>query len=163
MNDNESHPMTTYTTAERDRCANAGDVTRNGVVFDWELVNIHGAGFTLIREPHHSDNQIRIAEEYLRRERDVVRLSVAMLDASDEDPAATTFVHVECSQCGTLYKFPSTRDQFRRYFATDRELIQELFPEIANPALAVLSQGNVCALCLPQLEDVRPVLAPYMR
>lgn len=155
--------MTTYTTTERDRCANAGDVTPNGVVFDWELVNINGAGFTLIREPHHTDDHIRIAEEYLRRERDVVRLSVATLDASDEDPAAITSVHVDCSQCGTLYKFPATRDQFRRYFTTDRELIQEIFPEITNPARAVLSQGHVCALCLPQLEDVRPHLAPYMR
>lgn len=157
------HPMTTYTTTERDSCANAGDVTPNGVVFDWELVNINGAGFTLIREPHHTDDDIRIAEEYLRRERDVVRLSVAMLDASDEDPAAITSVHVDCSQCGTLYRFPATRDQFRRYFATSRELIQNIFPEIANPARSVLSQETVCALCLPQLEDVRPILAPYMR
>jgi hypothetical protein len=155
--------MTTYTTTERDSCANSGDVTPNGVVFDWELVNINGAGFTLIREPHHTDDDIRIGEEYLRYERDVVRLSVAMLDASDEDPAAMTSVHVDCSQCGTLYRFPATRDQFRRYFATSRELIQNIFPEIANPARAVLSQGNVCALCLPQLEDVRPTLAPYIR
>ena len=155
--------MRTYTTIERDRCANAVDVTKNGVVFDWELVNINGAGFTLIREPHHTDDDIRIAEEHLRRDRDVVRLSVALLEPSDEDPNSMTSVHVDCSQCGTLYQFPATRDQFQRYFATGRELIQDIFPEISNPARAVLSNGNVCALCLPQLEDVRPILAPYMR
>jgi len=46
--------MRAYTTPERDRCASFGDVTKNGVIFDWELVNINGAAFTLIREPHHT-------------------------------------------------------------------------------------------------------------
>ena len=47
--------MTNYTITERDRCAAAGDVTKNGVVFDYELVSINGAHFTLIREPYHTD------------------------------------------------------------------------------------------------------------
>lgn len=155
--------MTTYTITERDRCAAAGDVTKNGVVFDYELVSINGAHFTLIREPHHTDDDIRIAEEHVRRDHDVVQLSVARLESSDEDPTSMTSVHVHCSQCGTLYRFPATRDQFQRYFASRRELLQNIFPELPIPARAVLTQGNVCALCLPQLEDVRPFLAPYMR
>src|SRR5690349_18215661 len=157
------HQMTNYTITERDRCAAAGDVTKNGVVFDYELVSINGAHFTLIREPHHTDDDIRIAEKHLRRDRDVVQLSVKRLESSDEDPTAMTSVHVDCSQCGTLYRFPATRDQFQRYFARDHELIQDIFPEIPIYARAVLTQGNVCALCLPQLEDVKPFLAPYMR
>jgi|SRR5215211_5985150 hypothetical protein len=155
--------MTTYTITERDRCAAAGDVTKNGVVFDYELVSIYGAHFTLIREPHQTDDDIRIAEEHVRRDHDVVQLSVARLESSDEDPTSMTSVHVHCSQCGTLYRFPATRDQFQRYFASRRELLQNIFPELPIPARAVLTQGNVCALCLPQLEDVRPFLAPYMR
>jgi hypothetical protein len=92
----------------------------------------------------------------------VVQLYVARLESSDEDPTSMTSVHVHCSQCGTLYRFPATRDQFQRYFASGRELLQNIFPELPIPARAVLTQGNVCALCLPQLEDVRPFLAPYM-
>lgn len=155
--------MTTFTINERDRCAAAGYVTKNGVVFDYELVSINGAHFILIREPHHTDDDIRIAEEHVRGEHDVVRLSVAHLESSNEEPTSMTSVHVDCSQCGTLYRFPATRDQFRRYFASGRELIQNIFPELPIPAGAILTQGNVCALCLPQLEDVRPFLAPYMR
>lgn len=117
----------------------------------------------MIRESHHTDDDIRIAEEHVRRDHDVVQLSVATLEPSNEDPTRMTFVHVDCSQCGTLYRFPATRDQFQRYFASGRELIQNIFPELPIPAHAVLTQGNVCALCLPQLEDVRPLLAPYMR
>jgi hypothetical protein len=156
-------PMTNYTITERDRCAAAGDVTKNGVVFDYELVSINGAHFTLIREPYHTDDDIRIAKEHLRRDHDVVKLSVARLESSNEDPTVMTFVHVDCSLCGTLYRFPATRDQFQRYFASGRELIQDIFPELPIHARAVLTQGNVCALCLAQLEDVRPFLAPYMR
>lgn len=155
--------MTTFTINERDRCAAAGYVTKNGVIFDYELVSINGAHFILIREPHHTDDDIRIAEEHVRSEHDVVQLSVARLESANEEPTSMTSVHVDCSQCGTLYRFPATRDQFRRYFARGPELIQDIFPELAIPARAVLTQGNVCALCLPQLEDVRPFLAPYMR
>jgi hypothetical protein len=155
--------MRTYTSTERDRFAKFGDVTKNGVVFDYQLASSAGAAFTLIREPRHTDDDIRIAEEHLRRDRDVVSLTVALLENSTENANDMISVHVECSQCFTLYEFPATKAQFNCYFATGRELIQDIFPELPNPARAVLSQGNVCALCLPQLEDVRPILAPYMR
>lgn len=155
--------MRTYTKDQRDRFAKFGDVTKNGVVFDWELANINGAAFTLIREPHHTDADMQLAEHHLRSNHDVVSLSIAYLEDATEDPQSMTSVHAECSQCGTLYEFPATRDQFKRYFASNREPIQEIFPEIPDPARAVLTMGNVCALCLPQQEDVVPILAPYMR
>lgn len=69
----------TYTQAEVDRFRKYGDVTPNAVAFDWWLVNINGAGFALVREPHHTDADIDAAKAYLRRERDVVNLKVARL------------------------------------------------------------------------------------
>lgn len=155
--------MDPYPITERDRCAKFGDVTKNGVVFDWDLVNVNGGHFVLIRESRHSNEDIQLAEDCIRRDRDVVRLSVRNLEDSPEDLNEMTFVHVDCSQCGTLYKFPCTKEQFKLYYTPDRKLIQDIFPEIANPARAVLTQGNVCALCLPQLQDVTPVLTPYIR
>jgi dihydroxyacetone kinase len=54
-----------------------GDVTHNGVAFDWWLASINGAGFMLYREPHHTDQDIDDAKSYLRSSRDVVSLKVA--------------------------------------------------------------------------------------
>jgi hypothetical protein len=55
-----------------------GDVTKNGVAFDWWLVNVNGACFMLMREDHHSDEDIALAKEHIRRDRDVVgRINVA--------------------------------------------------------------------------------------
>ena len=71
--------MRTYTTAQRDRFAKFGDVTKNGVVFDWELASIAGAAFTLIREPHRTDADMQLAEHHLRSNRDVVSLSMPIL------------------------------------------------------------------------------------
>lgn len=65
-----------YTRAAVDRLRKFGDVTPNGVVFDWELVSAEGASFVLVREPHHGDVDIDEAKRYLRGDRDVVRLSV---------------------------------------------------------------------------------------
>lgn len=48
------------------------DVTPSGVAFDWWLASAAGAGFLLLREPHHTDEQIEAAKSYLKRERDVV-------------------------------------------------------------------------------------------
>lgn len=125
--------MRTYTTTERDRFAKFGNVTKNGVVFDYQLASAAGAAFTLIREPHHTDDEIRIAEEHLRRDRDVVSITVAFLENSTEDPNDLTSVHVDCSQCFTLYEFPATKAPFKRYFATGREAIQDIFPELPTP------------------------------
>lgn len=47
-----------------------------GVTYDWELAGHGGASFRLHRMPEHTPKQIEAAQEYLRRERDVVRMSV---------------------------------------------------------------------------------------
>ena len=49
-----------------------GDVTPNGVAFDWWLVSAEGAGFALLREAQHSDDDIERARRHLLADRDVV-------------------------------------------------------------------------------------------
>lgn len=72
--------MTTYTRQQMERFRKFHDVTPNGVVFDWWLVSSAGAGFALIREPHHTDQDIEDAKNYLRGARDVVTLRIARLE-----------------------------------------------------------------------------------
>lgn len=47
-----------------------------GVTYDWELAGPSGASFRLHRMPDHTPEQIDKAKATLRRERDVVRMSV---------------------------------------------------------------------------------------
>ncbi len=71
----------------------------------------------------------------------------------------------ECSQCGTLFLFHATEEQQRRYRRAGRtELIQNIFPELPPQARAVLSQGNVCALCVTFKPDTAllKTLRPYL-
>ena len=68
--------MDTYTQDQIARFRKFGDVTKNGVVFDWWLVNSNGAGFCLIREPHHTDEDIERAKHHIRNDRDVVTMRV---------------------------------------------------------------------------------------
>ena len=72
--------MTTYTAAEVAKFRKHGDVTRNGVAFDWWLVNMNGAGFCLVREPHHTDADMEIARRHIMADRDVVgRIRIATI------------------------------------------------------------------------------------
>jgi len=66
-----------------ERCRKFGDVTRNGIVFDWELASSAGAAFELFREPHHTDDDIAKAESQLRQDRDVVSVSVTNVSESE--------------------------------------------------------------------------------
>lgn len=61
-----------YSREETQRFRKAGDVTPNGVVFDWYLLGPDGAHFVLIRGPHHTAEDIAKAKAYLKRNRDVV-------------------------------------------------------------------------------------------
>lgn len=61
----------TYTPDELNQAYKHHDVVK-GVAFLWWLVNINGAGFALLREPHHSDEEIQAAKDELHRNRDVV-------------------------------------------------------------------------------------------
>lgn len=63
-----------YSKAEVDKFRKYGDVTPNGVAFDWWLINSNGAGFAIIREPQHTDKEIEDATDYILRERDVVKM-----------------------------------------------------------------------------------------
>ncbi len=62
-----------------ERCRRFGDVTGNGVVFDWELVGADGAWFGLFQEKKHTKEDIQEAKRWLRERRDVVELSVIKL------------------------------------------------------------------------------------
>jgi hypothetical protein len=66
-----------------ERCRRFGYITRNGVVFDYELAGPHGASFELFRQPDHSDEDIQAAEQHLRADRDVVRLFVTQVSAEE--------------------------------------------------------------------------------
>jgi hypothetical protein len=76
--------MSEYTQKDADRFRKFGDEAE-GVAFDWCLVNINGAGFTLLREPHHSDEQIKRAENKIRGNRDVIWLKVANIKEEKEN------------------------------------------------------------------------------
>lgn len=68
----------TYTTTQCARYRVDGDVTSNGVVFDFEPYR-DGDSITLIREPHHKDADLEKAKEELRRTRKVVEFKVGRL------------------------------------------------------------------------------------
>ena len=61
-----------YTQAEVDRFRSLGDVTSNGVVYDWWLAGPQGANFTLIKTPGTTNAQLKSARAELRQTRDVV-------------------------------------------------------------------------------------------
>lgn len=65
----------TYTQNDVDHARRIGDEVC-GVAFIWDLVSINGAGFTLLREPTHTDEDIARAEAKIRGDRDVVWLKI---------------------------------------------------------------------------------------
>jgi hypothetical protein len=69
-----------------ERCRRFGNITRNGIVFDWELAGPNGASYELFRQPNHSDEDIACAISQLRADHDVVSLSVTKV--SEEELAA---------------------------------------------------------------------------
>lgn len=64
--------------AEAKRC---GDVIpgTNGLTFEWGLQSIDGGWFRLLREPHHTDEDVTRGKHHLRNNRDVVSLGVEKL------------------------------------------------------------------------------------
>jgi hypothetical protein len=63
---------TVYCASDVERNRRFGEVTSNGVVFDYTLAGSFGATFTLIREEGHSDEDLEIAAKELWRYRDVI-------------------------------------------------------------------------------------------
>ena len=55
-----------------------------GVPMHWELAGPDGASYVLYRFPHHTDAEIGAAESKIRRDRDVVRLRVEVIDREQD-------------------------------------------------------------------------------
>lgn len=72
--------MLTYTPEELAAARKRGDLivsaSTNGVAYRWWLAGADGAGFALLREPNHSDDDIAHATRWLMNSRDVVELRV---------------------------------------------------------------------------------------
>jgi len=75
-------PTKIYTIADSERFRALGDVTENGVTFDSWLVGSNGMSFCLLQQPQHSHGDIDMAKRYLKRDRDVVRITVAKVAGS---------------------------------------------------------------------------------
>lgn len=69
----------TFTKQQLNHATAFGDVTETvpPVAFNWGYAGPHGAWFTLLRMPEHTDEDIERAKRYLRNERDVVSLRIA--------------------------------------------------------------------------------------
>lgn len=72
----------TYTKEDLIKCKSHHDITPNGIAFEWWLASSEGAGFCLLRESHHTREDIAIAKHYLKNDRDVVgRIKVEKVQA----------------------------------------------------------------------------------
>lgn len=68
-----------------ERCRSFGDVTKNRVVYDYELAGPNGAAFELFREPTHGDLDIENAKADLRASHDVVSICVTVVSQAELD------------------------------------------------------------------------------
>jgi hypothetical protein len=59
-----------------------GNITSNGVVYRWWLEGRDGAGFKLFRESHHTDCDLKQAQDELRRQSDVVVLDIVTIETA---------------------------------------------------------------------------------
>lgn len=53
--------------------------TKVPVYFEWGLLNMDGAWYNLLREPHHTNDDIERAKSWLRNTQDVVSMKVERL------------------------------------------------------------------------------------
>ena len=83
-----------YTAVDLATARKDGDIAE-GVCFLWGLASKDGASFTLLREPHHTDDDLLRARAYLIRQRDVVGRIRVMLPAVDEKPWKVSIVFGE--------------------------------------------------------------------
>ena len=58
------------------RAIRFGDVTDNGIAFEWGLAGMEGAWFTLLPEDCHTALDVEKAKKELRSQRDVVTLRI---------------------------------------------------------------------------------------
>jgi hypothetical protein len=69
-----------YSTADVERYRELGDVTENGVTYDSWMASSNGMTFCLLQQPQHTPADIAMAKRYLKRDRDVVRITVVEVD-----------------------------------------------------------------------------------
>jgi hypothetical protein len=62
-----------------------GEVTPNGIAFTSEPGNMDGYRFQLLRQSHHTDQDIQLAKKQLRDGRDVIGVSVVPVPVPDPD------------------------------------------------------------------------------
>lgn len=97
--------MQTPTPRQRlEHCRAFQRVTDNGVVFDWDLAGPHGAQFILFRESHHTGEDLRAADAWLRRTRHAAQVQICAIDAdatSGPDAVTTVTVAIFDDDCGT--------------------------------------------------------------
>lgn len=74
--------MINHSQARLDKARYYDDVTRGltPVCYEWGLQNVDGSWYRLLREPHHTDQDIARAKSYLRNSQDVVSLTVERLN-----------------------------------------------------------------------------------
>jgi hypothetical protein len=66
-----------YTPADVARFRELGDITENGVTYDSWMESSAGTKFCLLQQPHHTENDMSLAKLYLKRDRDVIGITVA--------------------------------------------------------------------------------------
>jgi hypothetical protein len=133
-------------------CRAFQDVTGNGVLFDWNLAGHRGARFTLFRETHHTEEDLRAAKAWLRRHRDVVEIEICDVEKQEAgDPAArpTVALAIFESECGaharvfqhperaSAWRLELARRGWRREFRSEplpdmQELPQRYFDRVAH-------------------------------
>lgn len=78
-------PTKSYTATDVERFRELGDITENGVTYDSWLVGSSGMSFCLLQQPQHSGADIAMAKRYLKRDRDVIQITVVEVDRKDGD------------------------------------------------------------------------------
>lgn len=58
------------------RIRHEGDQTPSGVWYDWDLAGPDGIAVTIVKEAHHTDEDIERAKQEIRNDRDVVSMRV---------------------------------------------------------------------------------------
>jgi len=67
------------------------EYTDNGVAYTYDICSSEGASFILYPNSNHSKADVKIAKAWLRRQHDVVSLSIASDEDRDQDYRAAIF------------------------------------------------------------------------
>lgn len=59
-----------------DKAKSIGDVTENDVAYEYDIFGPDGAHFYLLKEKHHTEDQLNIAKSLIRRDRDALSVHI---------------------------------------------------------------------------------------